>query len=172
MTRRPLREQGSFLVSPFFGGLPGKFLALPQASSSDQLSFVTERLSRSVYEKDYPKVPAFLGPSEEVAAILRFLVRRTQRSAGVSVIGVAKTRFTPAVHAIPVVRGNTKRPLYVTSAGIAPADAAELVRTMTGKFRLPDALRRVDALARAHETRNSLPFSHLSDDMGIKRYRN
>ena len=67
---------------------------------------------------------------------------------GVPVIGVAKTRFAPAVHAIPVVRGNATRPLYVTSIGIPPADAAELVRTMSGKFRLPDALRRVDNLAR------------------------
>ena len=66
----------------------------------------------------------------------------------VSVIGVAKTRYALAVHAIPVVRGTAKRPLYVTAVGIPPADAAELVRTMTGSFRLPDALRRVDALAR------------------------
>ena len=66
----------------------------------------------------------------------------------VSVIGVAKTRYALAVHAIPVVRGTAKRPLYVTAVGIPPADAAELVRTMTGSFRLPDALRRVDTLAR------------------------
>jgi deoxyribonuclease V len=66
----------------------------------------------------------------------------------VPVIGVAKTSFASAVHAVPVVRGNAKRPLYVTAAGIPPADAAELIRRMPGKFRLPDALRRVDALAR------------------------
>jgi deoxyribonuclease V len=67
---------------------------------------------------------------------------------GVSIIGVAKTRFASAVHAIPVVRGTAKRPLYVTAAGISPAAAADLIRTMTGRSRLPDALRRVDALAR------------------------
>jgi hypothetical protein len=71
---------------------------------------------------------------------------------GVSVIGVAKARFASAVHAIPVVRGTAKRPLYVTAAGIPPAAAAGLVRTMTGRFRLPDALRRVDSLARGRET--------------------
>ena len=69
---------------------------------------------------------------------------------GVPLIGVAKTKFAPALHAIPVRRGNAARPLYVTSAGLPPADAAELVRKMTGKFRLPDALRRVDRLARGH----------------------
>jgi deoxyribonuclease V len=67
---------------------------------------------------------------------------------GVSVIGGAKTRFVSAVHAIPVRRGTAKRPLYVTAVGVPPAAAADLVRTMTGRFRLPDALRRVDALAR------------------------
>ena len=67
---------------------------------------------------------------------------------GVPVIGVAKTRFASATHAIPVLRGNATRPLYVTSAGVPPADAAGLVRTMSGEYRLPDALRRVDILAR------------------------
>jgi len=70
---------------------------------------------------------------------------------GVPVIGVAKTRFAPAVHAIPVVRGNATRPLYVTAAGIEPAAAAGLIRAMAGDFRLPDALRRVDSLARADQ---------------------
>jgi deoxyribonuclease V len=67
---------------------------------------------------------------------------------GVPVIEVAKTRFAPAVHVVPVIRGNATRPLYVTSAGIPPTDAAELVRRIAGRFRLPDALRRVDNLAR------------------------
>lgn len=70
---------------------------------------------------------------------------------GVPVIGVAKTVFAAAGHAIPVLRGGATRPLYVTSAGLPPADAAALVAAMAGKFRLPDALRRVDALARGHE---------------------
>jgi deoxyribonuclease V len=67
---------------------------------------------------------------------------------GVPVIGVAKTPFATATHAIPVVREPAIRPLYVTAAGIPLANAAELVRLMSGKFRLPDALRRVDALSR------------------------
>jgi hypothetical protein len=48
----------------------------------------------------------------------------------------------------PVLRGTAARPLYVTAAGLPAAEAAGLVRAMAGKFRLPDALRRVDALAR------------------------
>jgi deoxyribonuclease V len=67
---------------------------------------------------------------------------------GFPVIGVAKTPFVTATHAIPVLRGRATRPLYVTAAGISAADAAEMVRRMSGQFRLPDALRRVDALSR------------------------
>jgi deoxyinosine 3'endonuclease (endonuclease V) len=37
---------------------------------------------------------------------------------------------------------------FYKRAGLPAAEAADLVRAMAGKFRLPDALRRVDALAR------------------------
>jgi deoxyribonuclease V len=67
---------------------------------------------------------------------------------GIPVIGVAKSRFRTATHAVPVVRGSSGRPLFVTAAGISRADAADLVRRMAGRYRLPDALRRADTLAR------------------------
>ncbi|WP_208722404.1 endonuclease V [Amycolatopsis thermoflava] len=67
---------------------------------------------------------------------------------GVPVIGVAKTAFRSATHAIPVLRGKSVRPLQVTAIGLAPDEAARIVRTMAGPHRLPDALRRVDRLSR------------------------
>lgn len=68
---------------------------------------------------------------------------------GVPVVGVAKTRFRAATHAIEVVRGREAvRPLHVTAAGLPPERAALLVRDMAGPYRMPDALRRVDALSR------------------------
>ena len=67
---------------------------------------------------------------------------------GIPVIGVAKSPFRTATHAMPVLRGNSARPLFVTAAGMPRADAADLVRHMAGRFRLPDALRRADTLAR------------------------
>jgi deoxyribonuclease V len=71
---------------------------------------------------------------------------------GVPVVGVAKTAFRSATHAVPVRRGGADRPLYVTAAGLPVAEAAALVAGMAGPYRLPDALRRVDALARGHAT--------------------
>jgi deoxyribonuclease V len=67
----------------------------------------------------------------------------------VPVIGVAKTAFHGATQAIEVRRGGATRPLYVTAADLPREQAAAIVRRMTGPNRLPDALRRVDALARS-----------------------
>jgi deoxyribonuclease V len=67
---------------------------------------------------------------------------------GVPVVGVAKTAFRTATHAVEVHRGDADRPLYVTAAGVDRAAAAAVVAAMAGPFRLPDALRRVDSLAR------------------------
>ena len=68
---------------------------------------------------------------------------------GIAVIGVAKSRFATATHAVPVMRGGATRPLFVTAAGLPADEAAKMVRAMAGAHRLPDALRRVDQLARA-----------------------
>src|SRR3984957_17481575 len=57
---------------------------------------------------------------------------------GVPVVGVAKSFFATATHAIPVIRGHATNPLYVTAAGVPAAEAAELIRQMSGRFRLPD----------------------------------
>ena len=67
----------------------------------------------------------------------------------IPVIGVAKSRFRTATHAVPVNRGSWVRPLFVTAAGMPAAHAAGLVQRMTGRYPLPDALRRADHLARA-----------------------
>ncbi len=68
---------------------------------------------------------------------------------GIPVIGVAKSAFRTATHAIPVLRGTAARPVFVTAAGMPHVGAADLVRLMAGRFRVPDALRRADQLARA-----------------------
>jgi deoxyribonuclease V len=67
---------------------------------------------------------------------------------GIQVIGVAKSRFRTATHAVPVLRGSSVRRLFDTAAGMPAADAADLVRRMAGRYRLPSALRRADTLAR------------------------
>lgn len=66
----------------------------------------------------------------------------------VGVIGVAKTAFQGSPHAVPVIRGTSERPLYVTAVGLAPEEAAEHIRAMHGPHRLPTLLKWVDRLCR------------------------
>lgn len=77
---------------------------------------------------------------------------RVHAEFGVPVIGVAKTAFLSASHAAGVLRGGSSRPLYVTAAGMTVAEAASVVSEMAGRFRLPDALKLADRLARGLET--------------------
>jgi deoxyribonuclease V len=114
----------------------------------------------SFYERELPPLRAVLAGVDDVGLLVidsyvdldpagkPGLGAHIHEEFDLPVIGVAKTRFASATHAIPVLRGNAARPLYVTAAGLPAAEAADLVRAMAGKFRLPDALRRVDALAR------------------------
>jgi deoxyribonuclease V len=66
----------------------------------------------------------------------------------VAVVGVAKTAYKGATHGVPVVRGGSARPLYVTARGMVAADAARLVEGMHGEHRIPTLLKRADQLAR------------------------
>lgn len=65
----------------------------------------------------------------------------------VPVVGVAKQPFAGGV-ALPLVRGASARPLWITAAGMDPAEALACVREMHGEHRLPTLLKRVDALCR------------------------
>jgi deoxyribonuclease V len=67
---------------------------------------------------------------------------------GVEVVGVAKRGFERAVTAIPVLRGTSRQPLFVTATGADVAAVAESVRTMHGPHRIPTLLKRADRLSR------------------------
>jgi deoxyribonuclease V len=63
------------------------------------------------------------------------------------VVGVAKSLYVGAP-AVEMLRGDSHRPLYVTSVGVERAIAAENIRRMHGVHRLPTLLKRVDRLCR------------------------
>jgi deoxyinosine 3'endonuclease (endonuclease V) len=67
----------------------------------------------------------------------------------VPVVGVAKTRFAGvAPQVVPVLRGQSQSPLYVTSVGLPVAEAARLVASMHGDYRFPTLLKQLDDLTR------------------------
>jgi len=67
----------------------------------------------------------------------------------VPIVGVAKNRFRAGDGALEVLRGGSRRPLYVSAAGIDQQEAARHVGRMHGPHRLPTLLRRVDRLCRS-----------------------
>lgn len=61
----------------------------------------------------------------------------------IPIVGVAKSYFRDT-NAEAVLRGDSKKPLYVTAMGMAQETAADHVRAMAGPYRMPQILARVD----------------------------
>lgn len=69
----------------------------------------------------------------------------------IPVVGIAKSAFAgvescPAV--VPVFRGGSRNPLFVTAVGMEPEVAGQCVRRMAGKHRIPGLVRITDRLSR------------------------
>lgn len=61
----------------------------------------------------------------------------------IPVIGVAKSYFRDT-NAEAVLRGSSKKPLYVTAFGMTQKTAADHIRNMAGPYRMPEILGQVD----------------------------
>ncbi len=116
------------------------------------------------YRRELPCVLAVLerGPAVEVVVVDGYVWLGPGRaglgahlyqvlSERTVVIGVAKSRFAGATDAVPVCRGDSRSPLYVTAAGVSAEEAAGWVARMHGPFRIPTMLKRVDQLARGRK---------------------
>ena len=136
-----------------------RFSQLVQAQTAI-ISAVEPYRPGEFYRRELPPLRAVIPAARELALIVvdgyvdldpdgrPGLGAHVHAEFGVPVIGVAKTAFGTAAHAARVLRGQSSRPLYVTAAGMTIADAAVLVAEMAGRFRVPDALKTVDHLAR------------------------
>ena len=66
----------------------------------------------------------------------------------IPIIGIAKNKFKSEKVSEEVLRGNSKKPLYITSIGIDVKEAAKYVKYMYGEYRLPYFVKEVDKLCR------------------------
>jgi deoxyribonuclease V len=67
----------------------------------------------------------------------------------IPIIGVAKTNFATIDNLKkPIVRGDSIKPLFVTSIGIDLEKASELIQNMQGEFRMPTILKLLDTLTK------------------------
>lgn len=70
----------------------------------------------------------------------------------VPVVGVAKTEFVGAQSSpmvVPIRRGDSSKPLFVTALGVAVEAAASLVQQMAGPHRIPNLIKIADQLSRS-----------------------
>jgi deoxyribonuclease V len=118
------------------------------------------------YRRELPCLVAVLAPRRDEVQILivdGYVWLRDEHSPGlgahlyealgrrIPVIGVAKTCFQSAGVAKAVVRGGSKRPLFVTAVGLDVITAAACIRRMHGNHRIPTLLKRVDQCCRNAE---------------------
>ena len=67
----------------------------------------------------------------------------------IAVIGVAKTSFRDTPKSCEVLRGTSRKPLYVTADGIKEDKARFLIKSMHGQDRIPTLLKYVDRLCKS-----------------------
>ncbi len=70
----------------------------------------------------------------------------------VPVIGVAKNRYRDTPAECELLRGRSRKPLYVTAAGMILTTAKAHIAAMHGTHRIPTLLRRLDQLTRLPQT--------------------
>jgi deoxyribonuclease V len=67
----------------------------------------------------------------------------------IPVIGVAKTNFaTIEENKKSLLRGKSKKPLFITSIGIELEDAVQKIESMNGEYRIPTLLKELDRLTK------------------------
>jgi deoxyribonuclease V len=66
-----------------------------------------------------------------------------------AIIGVAKSMLRVADQYIPILRGKSGKPLYISSVGCSLEDAARWVEAMHGVHRIPALLKLADQHARS-----------------------
>ncbi len=66
----------------------------------------------------------------------------------IAIIGVAKRAFKGIDEQYALYRGDSKNPLYITAEGICATKAQEAIKQMSGKYRNPTLLKKVDQICR------------------------
>ncbi|WP_343695711.1 endonuclease V [Flavobacterium sp.] len=67
----------------------------------------------------------------------------------IPIIGVAKTNFASIEkNKKPLFRGDSIKPLFITSIGIDLQDAFQKIESMAGEFRMPTLLKELDRLTK------------------------
>lgn len=119
---------------------PGAFYQRELPCLLQVLSQVKEPLNTLV-------IDGFVWLGEDRPGLGRHLYEALGRSA--AVIGVAKTNFRGSEGvALPLYRGKSRNPLWITAAGMGVSEAVGRIGRMAGEYRLPELIKRADRACR------------------------
>ncbi len=131
----------------------------------ETLSGISEYVSGEFYKRELPCIVSLLAQINltqcEAIVIDGFVILNDERKLGlggylyeklnprIPIIGVAKNNFAKInTEKKAVLRGESKKPLYITTMGIDLDFAAQKIKEMAGEYRIPDILKKVDSLGR------------------------
>lgn len=100
--------------------------------------------------KDIPKcivVDGYVFLDENKKGLGAYLYEALDKK--IPIIGVAKSAFRNISSDTYLYRGKSKKPLYITVAGIELEEAKNSIKEMYGKYRFPKLLKEVDSICRA-----------------------
>lgn len=137
----------------------------PSMIYSEILEGVEEYVPGEFYRREMPCILSLLKsiPTEKLEVIIvdGFVVLDDNNKLGLGghlyeqlekkypIVGVAKSNFAQIVNnKKAILRGDSKKPLYVTSLGIDIDTATENIKQMYGDYRLPDLLKLMDTLTK------------------------
>lgn len=137
----------------------------PSEIYTETLEGVEEYVPGEFYKREMPCILSILKtiPLDELEAIIvdGFVVLDDNGKLGLGghlyeslnakfpVIGVAKSNFAQIEKdKRAVFRGDSQKPLYITTMGTDIDKAAENVKSMSGKYRFPDLLKLLDTLTK------------------------
>jgi len=137
--------------------------AIPIQSDTCKVEQIKPYISGQFYQRELPCLLALLDhvkqkPSCIIVDGFVYLDGVSQAGLGlylyqqlntkIPVIGVAKSAFRKTPKQTELYRGESKKPLYITAAGLSLIQAKESIQQMHGDFRLPSLLKQVDQLCR------------------------
>lgn len=119
---------------------PGAFYKRELPCLLNALQAITEPLQLII-------IDANVWLSDEKMGLGGILYASLQRI--VPVIGVSKTKYAgETTKVMPVYRGNSQNPLYVSAIGIDTAEAVALIKDMAGPYRIPTLIKLADTICR------------------------
>lgn len=119
---------------------PGAFYKRELPCLLNALQTITEPLQLII-------IDANVWLSDEKMGLGGILHESLQKS--VPVIGVSKTKYTgETAKIVPVYRGDSQNPLYMSAIGINTEKAVQLIKDMAGPYRIPTLIKLADTICR------------------------